>query len=67
MSRPKNATPEMFYKKGETDMDYEEQIITGIDEDLGESDIDLAIEPVSKMEMKQSSHHSEKKSVEKKP
>jgi hypothetical protein len=46
LSRSTNATPEMFYKKGETDVEDDEQIISGIDEDLGESDLDLAIEPV---------------------
>jgi hypothetical protein len=56
----------MFYKKCETDVEYDEQIITGIDEDLGESDVDLAIEPVSKIEL-QKSQQSEKKSSEKKP
>jgi hypothetical protein len=52
----------MFYKKGETDAEDDEQIISGIDEDLGESDVDLAIEPVLKIEKL----HSEKKSAEKK-
>ncbi len=63
LSRSTNATPEMFYKKGETDVEDDEQIISGIDEDLGESDLDLAIEPVKKIEKP----HSEKKSVEMKP
>ena len=54
----------MFYKKGETDAEDDEQIISGIDEDLGESDPDVAIEPVSisKMEKK----YPEKKAPEKK-
>ena len=44
-SRPKNATPEMFYKK---DADDDENIISGIDEDLGESDVEMALEPIEK-------------------
>jgi outer membrane biosynthesis protein TonB len=44
-SRPKNATPEMFYKK---DTDDDENIISGIDEDLGESDVEMALEPIEK-------------------
>jgi hypothetical protein len=34
----------MFYKK-DTDMEEDENIISGIDEDLGESDVDMALEP----------------------
>lgn len=40
----------MFYKKAETDAEDDEQIISGIDEDLGESDLDVALEPVAKIE-----------------
>jgi len=35
----------MFYKK---DADDDENIISGIDEDLGESDVEMALEPIEK-------------------
>jgi len=50
--RPKNATPEMFYKKG-SEVEDDEHIISGIDEDLGESDVDAApLEPMEKSKPK---------------
>jgi hypothetical protein len=43
-----NATPEIFYQKDTTDPDNDEEIGSGIEEDLGESDVDVALEPVQK-------------------
>jgi hypothetical protein len=37
----------MFYKK-DAEAEDDEHIISGIDEDLGESDVDMALEPIEK-------------------
>ena len=39
----------MFYKK---DAEDDENIISGIDEDLGESDVEMALEPIEKPKIK---------------
>ena len=48
----------MFYKK---DADDDENIISGIDEDLGESDVEMALESIEKPKLKQSEQPEKKK------
>lgn len=48
----------MFYKKGSED---DENIISGIDEDLGESDVEMALEPIEKPKLKQAELPEKKK------
>lgn len=52
----------MFYKKESED----ENIISGIDEDFGESDVDMAMEPIQKPKAKLAIETDKKKEAPKK-